>query len=171
MSPTDFEAIRTSDKRLLSRTTALRRGGYLTEYVFSKSCINFQVDDFNGSIVRVLAKPPLRFYIPSRGWSEEALGVAAQFLASYAIMEIDDQPSSGWPVELEAQYCPCRYHFKMRDCVHLQFALQCRNYVARDGERLMVIRSRNRGLNVATSDGLPQTVGRPRHAGHALHWE
>ncbi|ETK88304.1 hypothetical protein F441_07580 [Phytophthora nicotianae CJ01A1] len=87
-------------------------------------------------------KAASRFYIPTRGRSKEALEVAAQFSINYARMELDGQPSNGWTVNLELKHCPCRYHAKMRDCVHLQFALQLHNYVGGDGERVMANRSK-----------------------------
>ncbi|KAF4034869.1 hypothetical protein GN244_ATG13156 [Phytophthora infestans] len=94
------------NKKIIVRSTALRRGGYLREYTSSRSNVRFLV--YNATAVQV-SEPPLRYYAPSRGRSEEVLEVVNQ---------IKDQ------LDLANKYCPCRYYAKMHDCGHLQYALQ-----------------------------------------------
>ncbi|KAF4045823.1 hypothetical protein GN244_ATG01797 [Phytophthora infestans] len=103
------------------------------------------LDAYSFDIVRAVEVQPPRFYIPARGRSEEALDVAARFSVNYARIEIDEQPGTGWPVNIKTVYCPCRYHAKMDSCVHRLFALRVRNYLDGTGERLMFNRSRKRG--------------------------
>ncbi|KAE9016361.1 hypothetical protein PF010_g24458 [Phytophthora fragariae] len=112
MAPVEFEARRSLDKRLLGRTTALRRGGFLREHTFSRGSVSFLLDDISSGEARWLSLPTPRFYIASRDRSEDALAVAAQFSANYARMEIEDQSSTVWIVDIQATHCPYRYHFK-----------------------------------------------------------
>ncbi|EGZ25570.1 hypothetical protein PHYSODRAFT_257835 [Phytophthora sojae] len=98
---------RKSDKLLQARATSLRTGGYLREHVHERSSIGFLIDDTNDDIVRVLAAQPPRFYVPSRGRTEKAADVAARFSVNYAMMEVEAQPSTGWPVDITAGHCPC----------------------------------------------------------------
>ncbi|KAE9183975.1 hypothetical protein PF004_g23791 [Phytophthora fragariae] len=126
MAPVEFEARRSLDKRLLGRTTALRRGGFLREHTFSRGSVSFLLDDISSGEARWLSLPTPRFYIASRDRSEDALAVAAQFSANYARMEIEDQSST--------------------------FARHLRNCVDGDGERLMVNRSKKRGSAAAAAD-------------------
>ncbi|ETP11504.1 hypothetical protein F441_12980 [Phytophthora nicotianae CJ01A1] len=165
MAALEFLQHRKRDKRLQARATSLRTSGFLREYVHDRCSINFLIDDTGDEVVRVLAAQPPRFYVPSRGRSEEALDVAAQFSVSYARMEVDSQPSTGWPVNLTAEYCPCRYHAKMNCCVHWIFALHVRSHVDGTGEKLMVNRSRKRRNDAEINRREP---GRPMNAGHAL---
>ncbi|KAG3022680.1 hypothetical protein PC119_g9171 [Phytophthora cactorum] len=116
MASTEFEPRRTSDKR----QSRAQQHFDVADISPSRNSISFLAHDASGNFVCELSTPPLHFYTPSLGRSEEALDVAAQFSANYARMKIDDLPSTGWPVDLEAQHCPCRYHSKMRDCVHPQ---------------------------------------------------
>ncbi|ETO75361.1 hypothetical protein F444_09020 [Phytophthora nicotianae P1976] len=138
---------------------------FLREHVHDRCSINFLIDGTSDEVVRVLAAQPPRFYIPSRGRSDEALDVAAQFSVSYARMEVDSQPSTGWPVNLTADYCPCRYHAKMNCRVHWNFALHVRSHGDGTGEKLMVNRSRKRRNDAEINRREP---GRPMNAGHAL---
>ncbi|KAE9172617.1 hypothetical protein PF005_g26629, partial [Phytophthora fragariae] len=130
----------------VGRTTALRRGGFLREHTFSRGSVSFLLDDISSGEARWLSLPTPRFYIASRDRSEDALAVAAQFSANYARMEIEDQSSTVWIVDIQATHCP-------------------------DGERLMVNRSKKRGSAAAAADACKLLAGRPRHAGHALQLE
>ncbi|ETP44525.1 hypothetical protein F442_08880 [Phytophthora nicotianae P10297] len=138
---------------------------FLREHVHDRCSINFLIDGTSDEVVRVLAAQPPRFYIPSRGRSDEALDVAAQFSVSYARMEVNSQSSTGWPVNLTAEYCPCRYHAKMNCRVDWNFALHVRSHGDGTGEKLMVNRSRKRRNHAEINRREP---GRPMNAGHAL---
>ncbi|ETN08661.1 hypothetical protein PPTG_11517 [Phytophthora nicotianae INRA-310] len=138
---------------------------FLREHVHDRCSINFLIDGTSDEVVRVLAAQPPRFYIPSRGRSDEALDVAAQFSVSYARMEVDSQSSTGWSVNLTAEYCPCRYHAMMNCRVDWNFALHVRSHGDGTGEKLMVNRSRKRRNHAEINRREP---GRPMNAGHAL---
>ncbi|KAF1786483.1 hypothetical protein GQ600_22321 [Phytophthora cactorum] len=100
MASTEFEPRRTSDKR----QSRAQQHFDVADISPSRNSISFLAHDASGNIVCELSTPPLHFYTPSLGRSEEALDVAAQFSANYARMKIDDLPSTGWPVDLEAQH-------------------------------------------------------------------
>ncbi|KAF1773664.1 hypothetical protein GQ600_18838 [Phytophthora cactorum] len=107
MAALAFLQERTSDKRLQARATSLRTGGFLSEHLYERGNIDFLLDSTSSDIVRVLAVQQPRFFIPSRGRSEEALDMAAKFSVNYARMEMDEQPSTGGPVNIKTDYCPC----------------------------------------------------------------
>ncbi|KAF1791094.1 hypothetical protein GQ600_17632 [Phytophthora cactorum] len=122
MAALAFLQERTSDKRLQARATSLRTGGFLSEHLYERGNIDFLLDSTSSDIVRVLAVQQPRFFIPSRGRSEEALDMAAKFSVNYARWRWTSNQVRAGP----------------------RFAMRVRNYLDGTGERLMVNRSSKR---------------------------
>lgn len=166
MAKLNFNSKPANSRRLFARVTALRKRGHLREHVYERGSISYLLDDTPASIVRLVLVLPQRFYIPARNRSEEAVEVVAQFGINYARMETESQPSTGWPVDVDAGFCPCRYHGKFKTCTHLLYAQQLSSSFDADGKRLLANRGRKRRRG---SDGVDEpAVGRRRNAGHAL---
>lgn len=64
------------------------------------------------------------------------------FCVHYAGMETEDQPGTGYPVNLRTTYCPYRYHLKMGCCYYLLLAQQSQNVVDEAGDEILVNRKR-----------------------------
>jgi len=151
-----FALVPACSTTLQTRTRGLRRRGLLSENVVTRSSIDFLLGDADPELVHVRALPPVRTFVPELNRAREDMAISAQFGVHYARMEIEGQPRTGWPVDLRAAYCPCKYHFKMGYCCHLLFAQQSRSVVDESGDEILVNRKRVRN------------AGRPQSIGHAL---
>ncbi|ETI52481.1 hypothetical protein L914_04206 [Phytophthora nicotianae] len=89
-----------SSSTLQTRTTNLRRRGLLLDSVVTRSSISFVLSDADPDLVHVRAVAPNRQFVPESNTSREDVAITAQFGVHYSRMEIEGQPSSGWPVNL-----------------------------------------------------------------------
>ncbi|KAG3154030.1 hypothetical protein PI124_g10618 [Phytophthora idaei] len=135
--------------------------------------LDFLMMDYCTDALHVLYIAPKRAYNPATNTMQEALQVSAQVGVNTARKEAENQPKTGWTVDLVAQTCPCSYHFKYGDCMYRLFAMQERARVDGNGEEVLVNRRapKCKRTAVGTAPSLPNVVGRPPLVGHALQRE
>jgi len=186
----DFATAATANSKLRTRARHMSDMGYLVEI----PPIDGDADDTDDTYVMVLSLQVPRvpvttdmlaaIGIGSNGKGKrkktvraEVLEAADQLNVNDARMERDDQPESGWAVNVRERTCPCKYFFKHGQCVHLLFALHLRYGNDQPPRRTLVMRgkrSKKRSFADAVADALAATrasAGRPILNGPALSFD
>ncbi|OWZ09106.1 LOW QUALITY PROTEIN: hypothetical protein PHMEG_00018244 [Phytophthora megakarya] len=166
-TPRLFKEAPEATQQLRSRVNDFRQRNILVDMTPSRSSIEFLLVSPSPNIVMWLWCICLTL-----GAARKTPPVSAQMGANYARMEVEGQSDGGWEVDVSAQTCVCKYHFKFAMCIHVLFALQVKSYTGTDGKRTLVNRSatrkRRRTQTTATSR---VAAGRPHTNGHALSSE
>eukprot|EP00644_Phytophthora_capsici_P010918 jgi/Phyca11/104112/e_gw1.9.600.1 len=110
-------------------------------------------------ILRVISLPAPRVQDAPNNRSEEAIAVTAQMGVNYARKEFEGEPSDDWPVDVQRQWCPCRYWFGFGACIHVSFALRVTAHIDSSGREVLINRRKRKRGEV-----LPD-LGRPRNNG------
>lgn len=116
-------------------------------------------------IVCVLSWAARRVQVNPTKRSEIGIAVSAQMGSNYARMEVLNQPLAGWPVNLQAQWCPCKFCLVFGTCVHVLFALRMTSRVDTHGRELLVSRKKKKANGEFPPDSL---IGRAPLVGPAL---
>ncbi|EGZ05438.1 hypothetical protein PHYSODRAFT_533848 [Phytophthora sojae] len=161
----------TPSKDMLARVRALRSQQRLREFAVPRMSVEFLLGGSASDVLHVLYTPPPRVFNPATNTMKEDIQGSARIGVNTARMENKNQPETGWPVDMVAQTCPCRFHFKYATCVHVLFALQERARIDERGAEVLVNRRVTSKRKRATVGNAPTAVGRPPRAGPALERE
>uniref|UniRef100_H3GY82 MULE transposase domain-containing protein n=1 Tax=Phytophthora ramorum TaxID=164328 RepID=H3GY82_PHYRM len=74
-------------------------------------------------VLRVISLRAARVPVAPNNRGEANIAVSVQMGSNYARKEVEGEPSDGWPVDVQRQWCPCDYWFAFGACVHVLFAL------------------------------------------------
>eukprot|EP00644_Phytophthora_capsici_P002991 jgi/Phyca11/102684/e_gw1.7.736.1 len=158
-SPRPFLNVISPSATLIRRAKEMARENLLQIWIPHESQTTSQ-----HSTVHVLSWPARRVHVNPTKRSEVGIAVSAQMGVNYARMEVWKQPLTGWPVNLQLQWCPCKFCFAFGTCVHVIHALRVTCLVDGEGKELLV--SRRKPKNGPVGFGLPG--GRGNRVGPAL---
>lgn len=146
---------------LVRRAKGMARGNLLQVWNLPSAVYITQEGRF---VVNVLSWPASRVQVNPTKRSEIGIAVSAQMGSNYARREVLNQPLTGWLVDLQARWCPCKFWFVFGACVHIIHALHVTGRVDCEGRQVLVSRKRKQP-GIATG-----SVGRPQFVGPALTW-